>query len=391
MGCASGTAGAPACSDGQDNDGDQLTDYPDDPDCESASDPTESSTTPGTCGDGILNEGEVCDDGNTMDGDTCRGDCGQDYTLCGNGNLDPGEACDDGNTVDGDGCRGDCGQDLTLCGNGQLDPGEICDDGLPPGQSVCSEDCTANNGPCTHDLDCMACHYCDVTDHCAPAEADTDPKEDCPTEAPSTCGTTGVCDGQGRCTMHGPDTLCQDAECNGTVLNMPRYCNGQGECRAGDTIDCAPDDCQLPDAPGSGPACGLGDPVVLTNDATSPQEHTFTGNLLVSGGINWYRVGAVASGSELNIYVWFEVNPNNEFAFQVQLGEGNVDDCSDGQLQCAADVPYNRYSYAYDQCDPSCNELGRNVYIGVQRSPGATPTCSMYTLKIRVGGTTDPW
>jgi cysteine-rich repeat protein len=28
-----------------------------------------------TCGDGILDGGEVCDDGNTIDGDGCAGDC----------------------------------------------------------------------------------------------------------------------------------------------------------------------------------------------------------------------------------------------------------------------------------------------------------------------------
>ena len=28
--------------------------------------------------------------------------------VCGDGVLDPGEACDDGNTVDGDGCQADC-------------------------------------------------------------------------------------------------------------------------------------------------------------------------------------------------------------------------------------------------------------------------------------------
>lgn len=31
-----------------------------------------------------------------------------DAGLCGNGKLDPGEECDDGNTVDGDGCMSDC-------------------------------------------------------------------------------------------------------------------------------------------------------------------------------------------------------------------------------------------------------------------------------------------
>src|SRR5207244_11859901 len=46
---------------------------------------------------------------------------------CGNGVVDPGEQCDDGNTVSGDGCSASCR--LEACGNGILDPGEQCDDG----------------------------------------------------------------------------------------------------------------------------------------------------------------------------------------------------------------------------------------------------------------------
>ncbi|MBV8756608.1 MAG: hypothetical protein JO257_05020 [Deltaproteobacteria bacterium] len=71
------------------------------------------------------------------DGDACRaangggGTCenGVCHTgLCGNGQVDVGEACDDGNQVSGDGCRGDCGK-VEICGDGQLDQGEACDDG----------------------------------------------------------------------------------------------------------------------------------------------------------------------------------------------------------------------------------------------------------------------
>jgi len=36
--------------------------------------------------------------------------------TCGNGTLDPGERCDDGNLVDGDGCESDC--TVTLCSSG---------------------------------------------------------------------------------------------------------------------------------------------------------------------------------------------------------------------------------------------------------------------------------
>lgn len=56
--------------------------------------------------------------------------------ACGDGILDPGEVCDDGNNIGGDGCAADCLSDET-CGNGILDPGEECD-----GENWCSPSCT---------------------------------------------------------------------------------------------------------------------------------------------------------------------------------------------------------------------------------------------------------
>jgi cysteine-rich repeat protein len=47
---------------------------------------------------------------------------------CGNGALDVGEACDDGNRRSGDGCRADCGK-VEACGDAVVDEGEACDDG----------------------------------------------------------------------------------------------------------------------------------------------------------------------------------------------------------------------------------------------------------------------
>jgi MYXO-CTERM domain-containing protein len=58
------------------------------------------------CGDGILQAGEQCDDGNVEDGDGCRGNCS--IEACGDGIADMGEACDDGNTINGDGCSAMC-------------------------------------------------------------------------------------------------------------------------------------------------------------------------------------------------------------------------------------------------------------------------------------------
>src|SRR5262249_53647444 len=61
------------------------------------------------CGDGRVAVGEVCDDGNNIDGDGCAADCGS-TEACGNGTIDSihGEACDDGNLLDHDGCSSTC-------------------------------------------------------------------------------------------------------------------------------------------------------------------------------------------------------------------------------------------------------------------------------------------
>jgi cysteine-rich repeat protein len=139
----------------------------------------------GTCGNGIKEVGEVCDDGNLMSGDGCSGsclsdescgngiveldeecDCGpdgfeaaarcqhtnnggsvcaDDCTLryCGDSVVSGNEACDDGNLTAGDGCSIQCLSD-EKCGNGYLDliTGEQCDDGNKRRQDGCTLGCT---------------------------------------------------------------------------------------------------------------------------------------------------------------------------------------------------------------------------------------------------------
>ncbi len=95
-----------------------------------------------TCGNGVVDADEVCDDGNTEDGDGCSADCTSDET-CGNGVVDADEVCDDGNTEDGDGCSADCTSDET-CGNGIVDADEVCDDGNTIDGDGCSADCTSD-------------------------------------------------------------------------------------------------------------------------------------------------------------------------------------------------------------------------------------------------------
>lgn len=113
------------------------------------------------CGNGAVEAGEECDDGNTetetcMYGipecSVCADDCVVKLgvtSFCGDGSVDGanGEECDDGNTLNGDGCSADCTRDDNgndpFCGNGNVDAGEECDDGnadIGDGCGQCSVD-----------------------------------------------------------------------------------------------------------------------------------------------------------------------------------------------------------------------------------------------------------
>ena len=59
------------------------------------------------CGNGVVERGEQCDDGNTTAGDGCDAACRVE-PICGDGVIDAGEECDDGNNDNGDGCDAVC-------------------------------------------------------------------------------------------------------------------------------------------------------------------------------------------------------------------------------------------------------------------------------------------
>ncbi|MBW2314919.1 MAG: DUF4215 domain-containing protein [Deltaproteobacteria bacterium] len=100
------------------------------------------------CGDGVLDPGESCDDGGTLQGDgcsslceievgfTCSGVPSSCAAVCTDGLVRGSETCDDGNPFDGDGCSSIC----------SVEPGFACT-GEP---SDCSEACPlAPAGTCT--------------------------------------------------------------------------------------------------------------------------------------------------------------------------------------------------------------------------------------------------
>jgi len=72
------------------------------------------------CGNGQIEVGETCDDGNDSSADGCSSSCSIEpgyqctgtpstcTTACGNSQIDAGEGCDDGNSTAGDGCDSSC-------------------------------------------------------------------------------------------------------------------------------------------------------------------------------------------------------------------------------------------------------------------------------------------
>src|SRR5438876_8893584 len=59
------------------------------------------------CGDGVMDIGETCDDGNTSNNDSCLNTCR--LARCGDGIVDVGvEQCDDGNLSNTHGCLTTC-------------------------------------------------------------------------------------------------------------------------------------------------------------------------------------------------------------------------------------------------------------------------------------------
>ena len=127
-----------------------------------------------SCGNRVRNEGEQCDDGNSIAGDGCNGVCnlepffdceatGEACTStisCGDGFVGGVEACDDDNTEPNDGCSPSCSVEVGFgcttapsgvstcvpvaeveCGDGVISAGEQCDDSDAVPEDGCSATC----------------------------------------------------------------------------------------------------------------------------------------------------------------------------------------------------------------------------------------------------------
>ena len=105
------------------------------------------------CGDGVLSQGEECDDANTSDNDGCSGTCILEeffiiqeiippQKFCGDGSISLGEQCDWGiknSDTSPDSCRSNCM--APRCGDSIVDSTEECDEGTSSATITCNAGC----------------------------------------------------------------------------------------------------------------------------------------------------------------------------------------------------------------------------------------------------------
>jgi len=179
-------------------------------------------------------EGSVAPDGASFTGTfDCVGPLPARGTFfgsrCGNGILDPGEQCDDGNVFDGDCCSSSCQPENA--GHWCSDDGNACTDDVCDGAGRCAH--PPRSGPCDDGNECTIGDTC-ADGVCAPGA---------PAPAGTSCGEpfdlcgTSRCDGLGACVRDpAPDGLaCND----GDACTTGDTCRG-GTCVGGPPASCGP-------------------------------------------------------------------------------------------------------------------------------------------------------
>src|SRR5215831_3729850 len=115
-------------------------------------------------------------------------DAGPDgcHATCGDGILQCNEQCDDGNTNDGDGCSHDC---KIECGDGVKQANEKCDTAIPAGMpGACPTSCDDQNACTIDSLNGTGCQQecvhgaitaCQAGDGCCPSTCTAANDSDC--------------------------------------------------------------------------------------------------------------------------------------------------------------------------------------------------------------------
>ncbi|MEZ4452440.1 MAG: DUF4215 domain-containing protein [Nannocystaceae bacterium] len=211
------------CDDGNDDQGDACP----------------STCKAATCGDGVVHVGEeLCDDGNDDNGDACDQRC--TLPTCGDGVVQAGEGCDDGNIAEGDACRNICVP--AACGDGVVYSGvEACDDGNDDESDACLASCDAAR--CGDGVVQVGVEACD--------DGNQDDGDACTSLCkPAGCGDGIVEDGVELCDDGNTvdDDACSNncvpAGCGDGVVDAPELCDdGNADESDGCLSSCIPASC----------------------------------------------------------------------------------------------------------------------------------------------------
>jgi len=279
-----------------------------------------------SCGNGIIEGPEYCDDGNTVNGDGCANNCFAPFT--------PGWSCGTNPTFDGDGTPPESLCAL-LCGNGNIDAGEACDDNNNITETVnnCTygvPSCTFCNNDCSQILNFVA-------PYCGNNSVDT-----------INAGADGIYgnndDNEEACDLgaslnNNPNCSYGLTSCNTCLTNcsvsqpgITSYC--------GDGIyDPANEDCEYDTgAPGtSGDGC---------SSSCTVETGYACGNFGPGGAYTCsFHCGADANGDGNNIDVNFDINGDGIIDINEQCDNGNLNG-----IRCIADT----YGLNCNWCTNSC-------------------------------------
>jgi cysteine-rich repeat protein len=207
------------------------------------------------CGNGIIDPGERCDDGNTTSGDGCSSTC--QFEGCAG---DPSQ-CNDGNPCTDDLCvQGVCAHhdntdpcnDGSACTTGDVCGGGTCNGGAPPNcddGNLCTDDTCSSLIGCIHEPNTQPCEdgsACTVGDACGGGTCQGGAPADCNDGNP--CTDDG-CDPGSGCFGTPNAAPCDDAD----ACTTGDACGG-GTCQGGAPLDCDDGDACTADscAPASG-------------------------------------------------------------------------------------------------------------------------------------------
>jgi hypothetical protein len=200
--------------------------------------------TPALCGNGSLDGGEECDDGNAANGDCCSSLC--EFETAGSA-CEDGDLCTEGDVCNGAGvCNAggprDCDDGVFCNGSETCDSGLGCQAGTPvdcsDGVGCTVDACDAGTDACTNTPDDGACQngqFCDGDETC-------DPVLDCQ-PGPDPCAPFGCDEGLDVCGC-GTDADCDDAVfCNGAEACVGGFCAPGAPVDCDDGVGCTVDAC----------------------------------------------------------------------------------------------------------------------------------------------------